>query len=586
MPIWTFRQYCASGVRSIEDSWNSDGCEDRFFQMSWLRFIRAAGSRLVRRIRSRKVALCGPENVTAKQPVPRDPAVIAAFDTKYYLSAYQDVARANADPIRHYFQHGWSEGRRPRQDFDTAYYVRAHPDVVLAGMNPFEHYILKGRREGRRACPPPQAGRHRVLSTKSPRDRIPKMSGSAVPDLDTAGFDRLLRSLGSVRGIAVSLSHDEYLRSAGGIQNRIGDEATEFRANRWTYLHVCPDRPLPLLADPSEIDDFSVILTVDGSRLGIVRWSTLEHVIRTLDFGGERCLILHQLLGFPPELVVSLAKAGGFQDVFAWTHDFFSICPSYALLRNDLEFCHAPPAGSNACMICCYGQERRAHIPRVRQLYSQLHPVVVAPSETALAFWKEHAHLPFLKASVQPHCAVVFDGPVVAAPAVERPLRIAYLGGPVWHKGWDVFRSLADRYAEDGRYEFLHFGSNGGFDELIRFVPVEVTPSDRHVMTEALIREGADVAIQWSLCYETFSFTTYEAMAAGLFVVARQAAGNVWQAVCTNGTGKALDSEQELFDYLGSGRIVDDVAASGRRRGHLISEGMVAVYLRKEAAAA
>ncbi len=71
------------------------------------------------------------------------------FDATYYLSTYPDVAPLTADPILHYCEHGWREGRNPSSVFDTKFYLIANGDVKDEGINPFWHYVKFGRDEGR-----------------------------------------------------------------------------------------------------------------------------------------------------------------------------------------------------------------------------------------------------------------------------------------------------------------------------------------------------------------------------------------------------------------------------------------------------
>jgi FkbM family methyltransferase len=62
------------------------------------------------------------------------------FDTKYYLNANPDVAKAGVDPYAHFAAHGWREGRNPSASFHTLYYK----DRNLGGRlstNPLTHYL-------------------------------------------------------------------------------------------------------------------------------------------------------------------------------------------------------------------------------------------------------------------------------------------------------------------------------------------------------------------------------------------------------------------------------------------------------------
>ncbi|KMO39732.1 5'-nucleotidase [Methylobacterium variabile] len=75
----------------------------------------------------------------------------AVFDTKGYLNAYQDVAKANVDPLLHYDLYGYKEGRDPSAGFDTTDYLAANPDVASAKVDPMVHYLMFGAVEGRQA---------------------------------------------------------------------------------------------------------------------------------------------------------------------------------------------------------------------------------------------------------------------------------------------------------------------------------------------------------------------------------------------------------------------------------------------------
>lgn len=81
-------------------------------------------------------------------------ALRAEFDAAFYLDTNPDVASAEVDPLEHYMQYGWREGRDPGRDFSTRYYLDRNPDIRDSRYHPFLHYVLYGRSEGRRAKHP------------------------------------------------------------------------------------------------------------------------------------------------------------------------------------------------------------------------------------------------------------------------------------------------------------------------------------------------------------------------------------------------------------------------------------------------
>lgn len=66
------------------------------------------------------------------------------FNEQWYLDAYPDVKKAELDPIRHYIEFGYKEGREPSPDFDSKSYVIKNPDVRTRGLIPLYHFIKYG----------------------------------------------------------------------------------------------------------------------------------------------------------------------------------------------------------------------------------------------------------------------------------------------------------------------------------------------------------------------------------------------------------------------------------------------------------
>ena len=73
----------------------------------------------------------------------------AWFSTRDYLDANPDVKAAGIDPLLHFQTIGWKEGRDPSLAFDVEYYLTHNPDVRAAGLNPLSHWVDYGRAEGR-----------------------------------------------------------------------------------------------------------------------------------------------------------------------------------------------------------------------------------------------------------------------------------------------------------------------------------------------------------------------------------------------------------------------------------------------------
>lgn len=71
------------------------------------------------------------------------------FDKRWYLKTYPDVAAAKMDPVQHYLQYGWKEGRDPSPKFNTLEYLNANPSVKSLNINPLIH-IKQNKKQHKR----------------------------------------------------------------------------------------------------------------------------------------------------------------------------------------------------------------------------------------------------------------------------------------------------------------------------------------------------------------------------------------------------------------------------------------------------
>jgi hypothetical protein len=421
---------------------------------------------------------------------------------------------------------------------------------------------------------PTSRNKARILGAISPRERAREWG--AISTQEPLSRDVVRRALmaaveEATGGIVIGLSHDHYLTIAGGVQNCIGDEQAALCKAGWTYLHICPNRPLPLLAEVVDPERFEVVASLNGKTLGVVLISDIEAIALDLVRAGRkpRCVV-HHMLGFAPELIARLIRACNDNQPLVWLHDLFTLCPSVHLLRNDATFCFAPPVDSAVCRICNSGPDRASHVQRMQTFFTSTHPSVIAPSATLFDFWVQYGKYIYRDSTIIAPCEVVFDGGSQVFDAT-RPLRIAFLGSPIYHKGWDAFESLARWHARDERYAFYHFGSADPEVPCLQHVPVTVARESRSAMIEAVRAAEIDVVINWSMCYESFSFTAIEAVAAGAFVVARRDAGNVWPLVraINPKRGCSVVGETELLALFADGQIFEYVSVADRRTGSL-----------------
>jgi glycosyltransferase involved in cell wall biosynthesis len=520
-----------------------------------------------------------------------DPAIAAVapyVDAAWYAATYRDVAEAGLDPIRHYATAGWREGRRPAPGFDPAWYRDAYADIRTADLEPLRHFVAAGQREGRLPVRP--ADRMRAVLEKTVRDAAPAPQNMAPPDAPTLtafAVRRLITEAARLAfGFVLSVSHDRYTDVTGGVQLVIGDEQALFACARFAYLHISPVMRAYTLAAAGGASPL-LQLVLDGRFVGLAAAGDLREALAAEAdaLPARRLFVVHSFFGHWIGDLISYAAAMGAQHRFLWLHDFGAICEGFNLLRDGLAFCGAPPAESTACRVCVHGARRTEYRRSVRSLFTTLQPTLVAPSESALAVFTQHADLPIQGAVVHPHAALTADAPVpTPRPQIGTaadPIRVAFVGYPLPHKGWPAFLRLADDLAADPGFHLSHFAAAETLVPRhgVTSVPVQVTARHRGAMIEALRAHAIDLVLLLSPWPETFSFVTMEAIAAGADVVTLAISGNAAATVRRLGRGIVLENEAALRDFFAGGAArgyMRQVAREGRQYGALRPIGTTA----------
>jgi len=489
------------------------------------------------------------------------------FDAAFYLASNVDVAKTGVDPLDHFLASGWREGRDPNAAFSVKDYLESYPDIAAADVNPFVHYLSAGRAEGRTART--ELGfRYEIIKRLVPLEaRVAAVArGSARLKLGTAAA--LAKGLAGARtGLAdlhVTFSHDDYSANTGGVQLCLQREDARIAGLGRDHLHLYPAKPWPVVRVRGEAGHLGVLL--NGKALGVFAPKTIAAVLAKAAGAakaGRRSFAIHSLLGHNATETADILRAAGLRAGYFWLHDFASLCAGFHLLRDDVEDCSAPPPESAACGICIYGPWRGRHLAEHERLFELLSLTVVSPAQVTLDLWKASSAYPTAGEVILPHARLVERGPAPAV-AADRPLRIAYAGMPAAHKGWEIFRDLVMRFGEDPRYDFLHLGGRTPPGLPLEFHKVTVTEAQPRAMQEAIARHEVDAVLIWPLCRETFSFTAYEAVAAGAAVIAGPDSGNVAAFVDAGRHGLLLPDEDALAAAFESGEVA--ALARARRR--------------------
>ena len=489
----------------------------------------------------------------------RDPEMTLAaraFDARWYLATYPDVAAFGDDPLEHFMAHGWREGRDPSRTFSVTAYLAAFPQVADAGLNPLVHYLRNGRPKV--FAPESKLGfRFEVIEGLKPVAE--RLASAHRAQVDTDDPLVLATAVSSARDrlgrVHVTFSHDDFSANVGGLQSAIRREAFRVAQGGRDHLHFCCARPWMVIRTSREPEPLEVIW--NGRRIGAF---ALPDILTALQAcagpeASARSFAIHSLLGHDPEEVLQILGVLGLRDGVFWLHDFASLCAGFHLMRNDVVDCGAPPPRSAACDVCIYGPSRERHLTGHARLFAGLNLTVAAPSSATLDLWRAATDLLAVCTLVLPHATLVPRGPAKLPPR-NRPFKIAFAGLAVPHKGWPIFRALAARFANDPRYVFVHLGVQRDNATPIDFETVAAGADQPDAMRVALERAQVDAVLVWPLCRETFSFVAYEAVAAGCAVITSPDTGNVAAFVGEGDHGLVMADEAALTAAFTTGEIL------------------------------
>jgi hypothetical protein len=138
-------------------------------------------------------------------------------------------------------------------------------------------------------------------------------------------------------------------------------------------------------------------------------------------------------------------------------------------------------------------------------------------------------------------------------------IKIAYIGIPAYHKGWNEFESLVRKFGDDNRYYFLHIGMFPTENKKIHFYESKLTKVNPNLMVENINKHQPHFCFIWPKVTETFSFVTFEAIAAGSEIITNNRSGNVKDLVLKMDKGIVYESIDKLNEDFEQGFLIDYV---------------------------
>ena len=414
----------------------------------------------------------------------------------------------------------------------------------FAQWHPFHSRFVSRWRRMLKTGPPP-------ASPESPRQEVAEV----LPEI----FEHL-----RFTSCVLAVSHSDYRIGVGGTQKLLQQEEVLLAARAISYLEIHPSPDQPLVG--RNLQSFYMGLYVDSKYIGDFVVAQLREIFQELARAGVNLhtVHLHHLLGFELGVVSEVLRDLQTRKTF-FIHDFYSICKQLNLLKNDKEFCGGPPVGSKACHECSYGEQRPAHFEAFKSFLDMWKPDFVAPSQVACEVWCGSYPNWERKVRIVPHLLQREGGYAPVERTAGGRIRIAYVGYQHPIKGWEEWKQFASLVRRE-HYELYVLGSCSELLPNVQYVSVSFIDHGPEAMLQALRHHAIDLVFLWSLAPETYSFTVFESMAAGCFVLTNPRSGNIAAQVSQQGCGLVAKDLGELLDFLQDTKRVETCLEQFRKK--------------------
>ncbi|WGK81280.1 hypothetical protein PYE51_11655 [Vibrio aestuarianus] len=412
-----------------------------------------------------------------------------------------------------FFRH-WSVFSKTK--FNSEMYLLQNPDVAEADCHPFYHYWVAGREEGRLLYPLHDTD---ILTRNSILD-----AGKYIGTVDSLDFleqeietkNRSFDVEEKVSRVILSISHDDPLKCCGGVQSCIQREL-EIIEDDIEYISVFP------LKAYTAFDYGASLVGLRSNKQGVFITTYLELIEAVKKSDKPKSILLHTMQGHNPNYLLDLLEISN--EKVCWVHDYFILCESYKLLRNDYKDCSYKKS-SAMCKFCVYKDTKSTHAQHMKSILPLI-DAFIFPSESAknvvLADFELKDIISTKRLRVVPHIEMEFEG---VESVCKESINLGFIGYSAPQKGHPLFLDLAQNF-EFNNVNFLQFTSSDVNYGNVTTIYSSVEKDNRDAMIKSLRANHTDIVLILSTWQETFCLAAYEALIAGCEVWTLESSGNV-----------------------------------------------------------
>ena len=245
--------------------------------------------------------------------------------------------------------------------------------------------------------------------------------------------------------------------------------------------------------------------------------------------------------------------------IYYYLHDFYSICDGKNLLNQNGNYCGYGLEQFECDHSCIYYNASQVNKDNLLSLIKEFEKrlIFICPSDNTRDIYR--ATFREYKEKFITILHQELDGEYKRG-LTKTPIKIAFIGKQDSLKGWDDYKNLLKKLSVSEDYEFYYLGT--GTDNLANVIVerVSVREQGQDAMMNTLRKLGIDVVLLLSRCPETYSYTFFEAYAAGCFVITYECSGNIADMVKKVGNGIVVKNDSELIECFDKNTIKEKVS--------------------------
>jgi hypothetical protein len=350
----------------------------------------------------------------------------------------------------------------------------------------------------------------------------------------------------------IAISFANYLKDKSGVPKVMMAHQLMYNENQISYVAIFSVKKCIFNNETLLFCKYGLI--IDGEYKGIFQMSQLIHLFYKWWKNGKILLDIHihHFMFTKINLINELLNACPCVPIKVYLHDYYNACTGYNLLKNGDNFCGGEGFSEEKCKGCVFAESNKRVQNKIHMiLHNNIKRITfVSPSQvTKNIFLKFHPEY-IDRTIVIPHQKYdeLYKDNLDEIGEFDK-IRVAFLGMPRRFKGWNIWKELVDT-APEANYEFTVFNSSVDSYPNMKKIQVSYSKENLNAMTDALRRYKVHIAILWSICPETYSYTCFEAFSANAFIITNLNSGNIADVVRQHRNGVVLSNEEELKELF------------------------------------